>query len=258
MKRRLLRLIDPLLQSPAAERLVRAVVRLWSSGVSRCEPSEGLRRLLRLDDQLHERIDGLAIELDDGVHAKHRLTGYHDFFMRHIRPADRVLDVGCGKGELAHDLVRRTGANVTGIDINRPSLDFARKRFRVEGLEFVEGDILTWSPPHDYDVVVLSNVLEHVAPRVDLLRRIRSTAHPDRFLIRVPSEERDWLVPLRRELGLPHFNDPTHETEYTVEKLCAELRKAGLHVEELVQRWGELWAVAMPAEPAEAGAILSR
>lgn len=258
MKRGLLRLLDPLLQSTAAERLVGVAVRLWSSGASRLEPNEGLRRLLRLDDHLHERIDGLAIQLDDGVHAKHRLTGYHDFFTRHVGRGDRVLDVGCGKGELAHDLAVRTGAAVTGIDVSRPSLDFARARFTAPGLEFVEGNVLTWKPPHDYDVVLLSNVLEHIGPRVELLRRLRSAVHPDRFLIRVPSEERDWLVPLRKELGLPHFSDPTHETEYTVEQLRAELLDAGLGIEELVQRWGELWVVAKPEEPAEGKAILGR
>ena len=164
----------------------------------------------------------------------------------------RVLDVGCGKGELAGDLATRGGADVTGIDISRPSLEFARRRY--PGVEFIEADVLTWEPPHDYDVVVLSNVLEHIAPRVDLLRRLRSAARPTRFLIRVPSEERDWLVPLRKELGLPHFSDPTHETEYTVEQLRSELHEAGLGIAELEQRWGEIWAVGT----AEAGAILGR
>lgn len=257
MKRTLLRLLDPLLQSSVAERFAVLVVRLWSSGAARLEPAEGLRRLLRLDDRLHVRIDGLAIALDDGVHAKHRLTGYHGFFTTRVGRGERVLDVGCGKGELAYDLAQ-AGAAVTGIDVSRPSLDFARARFRETGLEFVEGDVLTWDPTHDYDVVVLSNVLEHIGPRVELLRRLRSVARPRRFLIRVPSEERDWLVPMRKELGLPHFSDPTHETEYTVEQLRAELHEAGLGIDELVLRWGELWAVATPEEPADAEAILGR
>ncbi|MGH2933075.1 MAG: class I SAM-dependent methyltransferase [Gaiellaceae bacterium] len=256
MKRALLRLLDPVLQSAGAERATSALVRLWTSGVSRLPPEEGLRRLLRLDDHLHERIDGLAMDLDGGVHAKHRLTGYHDFFLAHVRPGDRVLDVGCGKGELAHDLASRGGAAVTGIDVSQPSLQFGRARF--PDVEFVEADVLLWQPPHDYDVVVLSNVLEHIGPRVELLRRLRESVRPRRFLLRVPSEERDWLVPLRKELGLPHFSDPTHETEYTVDQLRSELREAHLAAEELLQRWGELWVVARPEETAEPEAILGR
>jgi 2-polyprenyl-3-methyl-5-hydroxy-6-metoxy-1,4-benzoquinol methylase len=258
MKSRLLALVDPLLQSVTFERAVTFLVRLWASGAARLAPEDGLRRMLRLDDHLKQRIDGLAIDLDRGVHAKHRLTGYHDFFVERISSGERVLDVGCGKGELAHDIALRAKAQVTGIDVSRWSLDFARARFDDEGLEFIEGDVLEWRPPHDYDVVVLSNVLEHIAPRVELLRKLRSEAHPDRFLIRVPSSQRDWLVPLREELGLDHFSDPTHETEYTVRQLEDELAAAGLALAELDQVWGELWAVARSSEPTEAGAILGR
>lgn len=250
MKRLLLRILDPLLQGAAAERFVRFVVRLWASGLSRLEPASGLRRLLTLEDDLQPCIDGLAMRLDGGVHAKHRLMAYHDFFVDNVERGERVLDLGCGKGELAHDLAVRAGVTVTGVDISRPSLDFARERFRAPGLEFIEGDALTWEPPHDYDVVALSNVLEHIGPRVEVLRHLRSAVRPDRFLIRVPSDERDWRVPLRKELGLPHFSDPTHETEYTVEQLRSELHDAGLGIRKLVQRWGELWVVAKPEDPA--------
>lgn len=244
MKPRLLALVDPMLQSALAARLVGFGVRLWSSGVSRLPPEESLRRMLRLADELHERIDGVAIELDHGIHPKHRLTGYHDFFLQHVRAGDRVLDVGCGKGELAHDLATRGGASVTAIDISATSLDFARSSFAADRLEFLAGDVLSWNPSHPYDVVVLSNVLEHIAPRVALLERLHARSPSAAVLVRVPSRERDWLVPLREELGLPHFSDPTHETEYTVAQLAEELAEAGFAIEELEQRWGELWAVA--------------
>lgn len=252
-RRRLLAAFDPIFQTRAAQRLITAAVRQWSSSISRLEPEVGLRRHLEVYDQLYGRIDLLAIDLDDGIHAKHRLTAYHDFFVDRLHPGDAVLDVGCGKGELAYDLATRGGAQVTGVDWNPASLSFARTRFRAPGLEFVESDIFAWEPSHPFDVVVLSNVLEHLSDRVGLLRRLVARTTPREVLIRVPSAERDWTVPLRRELGLAYFSDPTHETEYTVELLRDELFAAGLRVQELVQRWGELWAVAAP----EAAAIVN-
>ena len=244
MKRRALRLLDPLLQSPAAARLVDALVRLWTSAVARMQPAEGLRRMLELDAELQRRIDLLSIDLDGGTHPKHRLTHYHEFFVERIRPGESVLDIGSGKGELAHDLAVRSGARVTGIDFNAGNVALARSRFHADGLEFVEADALDWEPPHTYDVVVLSNVLEHIAPRVELLRRLRDATQAKQFLIRVPSRERDWLVPLREELGLEWIGDPTHETEYTADQLRSELRDAGLEIDDLDQRWGELWVSA--------------
>jgi len=244
--RRLRRLLDPIFESGVAARLVSALVRQWASSVSRLEPRDALRRLFVLSDTLYGRIDLLAVELDHGIHAKHRLMQYHDFFVERVRAGETVLDVGCGKGELAHDLAVRAKAHVTGVDVNSTSIAFARGRFQQRKLSFVEADIYAWDPPRQYDVVVISNVLEHLVERPTILRRIVAAAAPKRLLIRVPSAERDWTVPLREELGLPHFSDPTHETEYTVEQLEEELALAGLRIQELVQRWGELWAVATP------------
>ena len=234
-----MRLLDPVLRSQWAELAVRG----WVSAVTRQPPEVALRRLVGHADAVLARVDLLAIELDGGVHAKHRLTAYHDFFVERVREGESVLDVGCGKGELAHDLATRARADVTGIDVNAMSLAFARERFGAE-LELVEADARDWEPPRRYDVVVLSNVLEHIEDRVGLLQRLVEAARPDRVLLRVPLLERDWLVALRRELGLPYYSDPTHETEYSPAQLTAELGEAGLELVELQQRWGELWAVA--------------
>lgn len=240
-------LLDVLFSTPRADALVDAVVRLWAGAVARRrDPSEALRAVLALHDELFRRIDVLAVQLDGGVHAKHRIMRYHDFFVDRVHEGESVLDVGCGKAELAHDLVERAGANVTGIDVNRSSLDFARERFASDRLQLLEADARTWEPGRSFDVIILSNVLEHIADRVGLLRRLATVARPKRFLVRVPVLERDWAVGLRRDLGIFHFSDPTHETEYDREQLVSELDAAGLETTEIVQRWGELWAVAEP------------
>ncbi|MGM0570499.1 class I SAM-dependent methyltransferase [Marinobacter sp.] len=49
---------------------------------------------------------------------------------RHLgfRPGDRILDVGCGTGWFTRRLARLPGAEVTGVDIDQPALEFARSR----------------------------------------------------------------------------------------------------------------------------------
>jgi len=228
-------------------RPLRPLVRFWVSSVG-AHPDSRLaaRRVLEIYQDVYEQLDRAAIRYDGGVHAKHRLMGYHDFFVERVRPGERVLDVGCGKGELAADLVERAGATVVGVDFDPWMLDFARTRFSRPGLTFVEANVTADLPEGPFDVVVLSNVLEHVEDRVDLLRRLVDTARPGRVLIRVPILDRDWTVPLRRELGLPYFSDPGHFTEYDPESLHGELAQAGLEVDELRQVWGELWVAARP------------
>ncbi|HWH06802.1 MAG TPA: methyltransferase [Gaiellaceae bacterium] len=229
--------------------VVRAGVRLWLEGVgARGEAPVATRRLLQVHQDAYDQVDLAAIRYDDGIHAKHRLTRYHDFFVANVGPGDRVLDVGCGKGELAADLADRSQAEVVGVDVNPHSLAFARKRFAGEGgLRFELMDVLEELPDEEFDVVVLSNVLEHFAERVSLLRRLVEAARPSRVLVRVPVLRRDWTVPLRQELGLRHFSDETHHIEYDPDTLRAELAGAGLRLDSCELVWGELWAVASPS-----------
>lgn len=231
-----------------SERLARVAIVLLARGA----PATALRRLLDLDAFLRVRLDRAAIRYDDGVHAKHRLTGYHDFFVERVAEGERVIDIGCGKAELARDLAERGGALVTGLDLNEGYLRFARERPHAR-LELVHGDAHTYEPVRTFDSVVLSNVLEHIEDRPGLLHGLAERTGASRFLIRVPSVERDWTIPLRRELGLEWLSDATHFTEYTVPQLEEELAAAGLYPTEMQLRWSEIWCVARVTSPAKPG-----
>lgn len=228
--------------------LVRPIARFWLTVVAADrDPRRAMRRLLEVHQDAYDQVDLGAIRYDGGVHAKHRLTRYHDFFVERINPGERVLDVGCGKGELAYDIADRAGAIVVGIDVNPWSLGFARERFAHPGVTYVEADVHGYEPEAPFDAVVMSNVLEHIEDRVELLRHLLETARPRRLLVRVPVLARDWIVPLRKELGLRYFGEETHVTEYDREQLREELAQAGFELTELVEVWSELWAEARPA-----------
>jgi hypothetical protein len=97
-------------------------------------------------------------------------------------------------------------------------------------------------PPGNWDVIVLSNVLEHVADRVSFLRGLQSASQAPRMLVRVPLFERDWQMPLRRELGVNYFSDDDHKIEHRLEEFHAELASANFHAVEIMTLWGEIWA----------------
>lgn len=223
----------------------RPLFRLWL-GTIRAQPkkSRAMRQLLEVYQDAYVGIDLGAIDYDKGVHAKHRLTRYHDFFVERIEPGERVLDVGCGKGELAYDIAERTGTTVVAIDASPWMLEFARKRFMHPRVEYVQANAVGYTPDKAVDVAVLSNVLEHITPRVELLRSLREDAGATRLLIRVPAHKRDWTVPLRQEVGLPHFSDPEHKIEYDPELLRNELERAGWSMGEPELVWGEIWVEA--------------
>lgn len=81
--------------------------------------------------------------------------------IRHEAP-QRIVDLGCGTGKLAQLLKARwPEADVTGLDASVEMLDEARALD--PSITWVEGDIATWGPGHDVDIV-FSNAALHWLP----------------------------------------------------------------------------------------------
>lgn len=205
-------------------------------------PDKVLRFLFRIDQWLYFLQGQMAIAYGGGVHTKHRHMRYHDFFVGRISAEERVLDIGCGIGAVAYDVAERAGAHVVGVDINPNNIALAQERYKHPQVQYLVGDVLQTIPHSSFDVVILSNVLEHLPERPAFLRKVQQIASPSRFLIRVPLFERDWRVPLKRELGVEWRLDPTHETEYTLESFAQEMADANLEIVYQEVRWGEIWA----------------
>src|SRR5436190_10103847 len=111
------------------------------------------------------------------------MTGDYDLFSRFmqkdaelffqrlgVKPGSRLLDVGCGAGQLSL-IAARSGAKVTGCDIATNWLENARARAASEGLEitFEEGDAEALPYDDDQFDVVVSLVGAMFAARPDLV-----------------------------------------------------------------------------------------
>lgn len=197
-----------------------------------------LRWLLSTDNFLRRWITFFAFE--NGLHPKHRILNYHQFFIDHIQNTDTVLDVGCGIGYLAHDVAAKA-MHVTGIDTDGPSLTKARAQYQRPNMTFLQGDATTYIFEQTYNVIILSNVLEHIKDRPAFLKKLGAVA--PRLLIRVPMIDRDWVVLLKKELGIEYRLDPTHFTEFTESQFREETSEGGLIIDSLSVRFGEIYAV---------------
>jgi len=221
------------------------ILRATTKALCLLSPERGLRFLFTIERWLYYFEGQVATIYGEGVHPKHRHTRYHDFFVQHIFQGERVLDVGCGNGIVAYDVAERSGAYVIGVDINPDSISIARQEHAHPRVEYHVADARQALPEGTFEVVILSNVLEHLPHRPAFLRQLDQQAAPERILIRVPLLERDWRVPLKRELGVEWRLDPDHETEYTIESLAQEIAAAGLRITHQQVRWGEIWAVVI-------------
>ena len=206
--------------------------------------SISIQNLFLIKDKLNWIINERALKYGDGIHPKHSLTKYHQFFIDRIKNGENVLDVGCGNGSVAISIAKKLpNSFITGIDINKKSIEFAKDKqinINLKNLNFIHGDI-DELPEIASDVVILSNVLEHIENRILFLKKIQKISGAKTFLIRVPYFKRDWEVAFRKELNMYYFSDNDHKIEHTIEELKNELSKVNLVMREIKTVWGEIW-----------------
>jgi len=103
----------------------------------------------------------------------------------------RVLEIGCGVGATAWRMARAwPGAEVIGLDLSPASIEAARTCFRRPNLSYHAGRLETCGLDGVFDLVLMMDVYEHVAPgeRAALHRALdRLLADQARCLLTVPS-----------------------------------------------------------------------
>jgi 2-polyprenyl-3-methyl-5-hydroxy-6-metoxy-1,4-benzoquinol methylase len=170
----------------------------------------------------------------------------------------RVLDLGCGAGQLAHHLATRGAADVVAVDVSERMLALARTRWAHPHVSYCRAPIeeLTF-PSARFDLVVSSLVLHYVADYGGLILRIAewlaaggvlvySTEHPI-FTARLPGD--GWALDgagRRTRWCLDHYADEgareetwfvpgVRKVHRTLATLVNGVVDAGLVVERVVE-----------------------
>ena len=117
----------------------------------------------------------------------------------------RLLDIGCYLG-LLMGFMRQNGWDVTGIDLCRKAIDWARS----QGLRCSCTAIEDFSPDGAYDVIVLKHVLEHLRDPVGALRRMSGWLTGNGAIyVRVPNAD-SWGVRRSRRSFVGHLKPFEH------------------------------------------------
>jgi len=151
------------------------------------------------------------------------------------RGTGRLLDIGCNEGRgLA--IYARNGFQAEGLEVNERAAAVARARgFTVHTLPLAE-----FIPEKPYNVVVLSNVLEHVLDPVAMLTQIRGLLSPEgQVWISCPNAASYWHQVFGRHWINWHV--PFHLWHFSPQTLESLLARAGFQVVNLKTCTPALW-----------------
>lgn len=167
-------------------------------------------RVMRKTD-LIAHLDSLAPDAGRW-RAKNRY--YHESLERilrfHIPPGSKVLEIGCGTGDLLHSLSPDRGV---GIDISPKMIGIARSKY--PSLVFLEGDAEDLPLSEPFDFVILSDVIGYLEDVQRAFEQIRKVCHEgtrviatyynylwetvlragERLGMKRPQPDQNWLAP---------------------------------------------------------------
>jgi SAM-dependent methyltransferase len=106
------------------------------------------------------RYDAVAAQVDADLRESTYGVSFLEQAIAFCKARQTALDVGCGAGGRMIDRLLNAGFQVTGIDVSRGMLDFAKARH--PSAEFVHDDVTAWTPPRSFDLVLAWDSIFHL------------------------------------------------------------------------------------------------
>ena len=161
--------------------------------------------------------------------AYHRRLG--EIYGHLVQPGQRVLEVGCGLGDLLAALEPAEGV---GVDFSPEMVAAARARH--SGLRFEVVDVHELEIDGPFDVIVLSDLIDDLWDVQTAFERLRGLCAPHTRLI-LNSYSRLWEQPLRVARRLGRATPTLQQNWLTVEDAAGLLRLADF---EVIRSWAEI------------------
>jgi SAM-dependent methyltransferase len=154
----------------------------------------------------------------------------------------RLLDAGGGTGALA-SLMRRVEPRISEsviVDLD----DRAAPLAEAAGHRFVKSRIEDFDEQQPFDLILMLNLIEHVADPASVLAGVRRLTSPDgRVLVKTPNVE-GLDAKLFRNRNWGGYHAPRHWVLFTPETFTRVAERAGFVVERIdLTQGGPFWAI---------------
>lgn len=152
-------------------------------------------------------------------------------YTRWLAPGPRrILDVGCGTGRLL-SLLRDVGEPTwayCGIELDERAVEAARAR----GFDARRARVEQYEPDGPFDLIVLQQVIEHVADPLGIMRTLASWLAPGGVVVLETPNLGGWDYRLFRQRLWGGYHFPRHWVLFTRASLRRLAEAAGLEVVE--------------------------
>lgn len=145
-------------------------------------------------------------------------------------PGKRLLDFGCGTGDLLLE-ARRSGFEVVGVETSEEATDFVKRARELPVFSSME-ELRGREPSPFFDVIVARHTLEHVPNPMKTLREFRELLRPQGLLVIIVPHFNFFT---RRVLpnAMPRFSygliHKGHQYYFTKATLARFLKEGGFH-----------------------------
>lgn len=156
------------------------------------------------------------------LHPARRAIVDVDYMYLPATPNGRLLDVGCGNGDVVATL-NANGWRAEGVDVDPAAVELARRR----GLSVKVGSLQEQGYPEaSFDAVIHRHVIEHVPDPLALLAECQRILKPGGLLVSITPNALSWG---HRRFGRSWFplEPPRHLYVFTVPALINIARHAG-------------------------------
>ncbi len=137
-----------------------------------------------------------------------------------VRPNARVLDIGCSGGPLLSDLRARGFESLTGIDVSDRAIERCHQR-GFPNTQTMDAGHLAF-PDQSFDLLVASDVLEHLADDTAALREWHRVLAPGGLLFA--------FVPAHPFLWSRHDDANQHQRRYRHEEFRTRIQESGFEL----------------------------
>ncbi|HLF17342.1 MAG TPA: bifunctional class I SAM-dependent methyltransferase/glycosyltransferase family 2 protein [Candidatus Omnitrophota bacterium] len=134
---------------------------------------------MQATDLVKDHFDELAPQYDM---YKRKNRYYYDniktFIQKSVQPKCRVLEIGCGTGEI---LAVTQASYGVGIDISREMVKIAQKKF--PGLHFIHSSVEDFESDEKFDFIIMTDLIHHVYDVMTVFEKIYRFCHPQTRVI---------------------------------------------------------------------------